>query len=165
MSKFGKRKESTFQTEIKWSVDNFNRINETDFEYDKFEDGVFHSRGYDMEIIGYKRLICVELKHSKTSVSTLNFKALFSNGREKEIHKLLKRESQGFEAHVLVCHYHKEKKINDAYLFTPFKAFYILKEFGSIKISEIEKCEFGIKIDRIKDERMNRYVWDLSEII
>ena len=160
MSKLGKRKEKTFQTEIKWSVDNYNRANSTEFEYFKFADMTYTTRGYDMEIIGYKRLICIELKIAKT-VNTINFRTLFRD-REHEIKKLLQREEQGFESLVLVNHYNKEKRINDVYVFDTCKVKECYEKDSVIKVNLSQGL---FKLPRIKDEKMNRYVWDLSEII
>lgn len=158
---YGKRVESDFQAEICRSVSLYDRNNNTDLEYFKFEDGVFNSRYYDCEIIGNNRqMTCLELKCEKRSLKTLNFRKLFSNGREKEIHKLLRRERQGFKAFVLVNHYNKKARINNVYVFNPMEAHNVFYCSGSIKVGQI-----GFPLPRIKDDLTNKYVWDITSLL
>lgn len=155
MTDKGKRNEATFQTEIKQSVDFYNRENKSDIYYRKDEDGTFHSWGYDCELWGFQTITCLELKICKQK-GTLGFKTLFSN-REHEIKKLLKvKQKHGFKAFVLVNHYVKELRINDVYIFSPED----LKEFPSIKINDSL-----VKLPRVKDSFMNRYVWDITTLL
>lgn len=161
MSNNGKRKEKDFQTEIKQSLDHYNRVNNTDFEYRKFTDMDFHTKGYDCEILGKNKfLLCLELKITK-SVNTINFHTLFRD-REHELETLEKREKQGFNAFILVNHYNKTLRINKAYRFSPYSIRCIIRQEKGVR-----KCNhhFNPEIPRVKDDLMSRYVWDLSSFL
>ena len=155
IEKHGARDEAKFQTELKQSIDFYNRTNKTDYDYLKDEDGTYSSRGYDFEIWGDNKLvICIESKITK-SKNTINFRTLFSN-REHEIETLLKKRKQKHQAWVFVNHYNKQEKINDVYIFTPASA----KHNDKITIGNTKV--FLCKVPRIKDKAYNRYLWDLS---
>jgi hypothetical protein len=162
----GTKNEAKFQTEIKRGIDHYIEITGDRCLYHKISDESSNKKPYDFFKFNKLGAFAVELKSVK-SKDTLNLAKIF-DGREHQ--PIALRRSHYPDVYnygaIVINHYYKPDRINDCYVI-PINIYdNILKNYDTIKFSEIPKNFKALKTARnIPFSSRTEKVWNVISIL